>query len=80
MVRLCLAGDSRPPGSKESVNFEGKGLDMSLGKKKHEKGCEKKCEERGKKMFFFAWNGKSFLINLRGHFQLCVLHGSSGKF
>lgn len=80
MARLCLAGDSRPPGSKESVNFEGKGPDMSLGKKSVRRVVRKNVKRGGKRCFFFAWNGKSFLINLRGHFQLCVLCGSSGKF
>ena len=40
----------------------------------------RKSVKREGKRFFFAWNGKSFLINWRGHFQLCVLRGSSGMF
>lgn len=76
-ARLCLAGDSRPPGRKESVDFQGKGLDMSLGKKSMRRVVRKSVKREGKR-FLFAWNGKSFRINLRGHFQLCVLCGSRG--
>ena len=60
MARLCLAGDSRPPGSKESVNFEGKGPDMSLGKKSVRRVVRKNVKRVGKRCFFLPGMASPF--------------------